>query len=350
MSPFQRFLAELRRRHVPQTVAVYAVAAWAAIQFADVVVPNLGWPQGVVTAVIIAAGVGFPIVVALAWFLEWGPEGIHRTPDEAETEGAGAGAAGPAGAARPGRGRPVEPRSSYAPWMAAVGVLSVGIAAALVVVALSDGGDLGGPAGEAESDPRTRSERRQGARDAPVPPIPPGIASPEFADSLRRTATDSVMRALGEGGIEGLEGLDLGPIIEMATRIGESASRAAASGPVEIIEPEPWRFGAPHPAHAGDTITVQGIARAGQGVVAVEVDGRVVAESDDGAVELPFRARVPVGSAGAGGTRTVEVVVRVAGAEPLARAFTLAVVPRSPAGDSAADGGEADGAGPEPRP
>lgn len=65
-SPFQRFVHELRRRHVPQTAAVYLVAAWAAIQFADVVVPNLeGLPQWVVTAVIVAAGVGFPVILIM---------------------------------------------------------------------------------------------------------------------------------------------------------------------------------------------------------------------------------------------------------------------------------------------
>ena len=36
-SPFQRFISELRRRHVPQTAAIYLVAAWAAIEFSDVV-------------------------------------------------------------------------------------------------------------------------------------------------------------------------------------------------------------------------------------------------------------------------------------------------------------------------
>lgn len=66
-SPFQRFVQELRRRHVPQTAAVYLVSAWAAIQFADAVVPNLeGLPQWVVTAVIVAAGVGFPVILIMA--------------------------------------------------------------------------------------------------------------------------------------------------------------------------------------------------------------------------------------------------------------------------------------------
>lgn len=54
-SPFQRVISELRRRHVPQTAAVYLAAAWAAIEFADAVVPNLNGPQWVVTAVIVAA-------------------------------------------------------------------------------------------------------------------------------------------------------------------------------------------------------------------------------------------------------------------------------------------------------
>ncbi|MEJ2503243.1 MAG: hypothetical protein P8177_07980, partial [Gemmatimonadota bacterium] len=110
-SPFQRFFHELRRRHVPQTVAVYLVAAWAAIQFADVVVPNLNGPQWIVTAVIVAALVGLPIVLLLAWIFDWGPEGLHRTGPEKE-----------------GYGSPLELGT---PWLPALAVLVVAIGSAV---------------------------------------------------------------------------------------------------------------------------------------------------------------------------------------------------------------------------
>jgi hypothetical protein len=322
MSPFQRFMAELRRRHVPQTAAVYAVAAWAAIQFADVVAPNLGWPPWVVPAVIIAAAIGFPVVIALSWLLEWGPEGIHRTPPE---EGSG-----DAAAAAPARGRPVEPRGSYAPWATALGVLAVGISAALVVAALRTGsGDAGGD--EPDPDrPQTRFERRQGLEGgAPRPPIPPALVSPGFADSLARSTADSVLRALDE---EGLGRLDIGALTEMAQRIGESAGRFATGGPVEILEPETWRYGAPQPVHPGDTLRIRGIVRAEQGVTAVEVDGRVVARDLAAPAELPFEAAIVAGGregrAGMTGFRRVRLVVRVEGGDSLARGFSYTIVPR----------------------
>lgn len=331
MSPFQRFMAELRRRHVPQTAAVYAVAAWAAIQFADVVAPNLGWPPWVVPAVIIATAIGFPVVIALSWLLEWGPEGIHRTAPEEEP--------GEAGTGPPARGRPVEPRGSYAPWATALGVLAVGISAALVVAALRTGS-----AGVEGDDPdadraQTRFDRRQGIEGgAPRPPVPPALVRPGFADSLARSAGDSVLRALGE---DGLGQLDIGALTEMAQRIGESAGRFATGGPVEILEPETWRYGAPQPVHPGDTIRIRGIVRAEQGVTAVEVDGRVVARDRGSPAELAFEAAVVAGARdgrpGPTGFRRVRLVVRVEGGDSLARGFSYTIVPRE--GDEGGPGG-----------
>ena len=347
-------MAEMRRRHVPQTIAVYAVAAWAAIQFADVVVPNLGWPQWVVTATIIAAGIGFPVTLALAWFLEWGPDGVHRTADEptgekpeARSTGspgeAGAsptpGAAGASGASRaPGSSA----ARSYAPWGVAVGVLSVGIAGALIVAALQrdppdaeGGGGPGDPAG-----------RMAPAPDAPGEP--PSIVSPAFRDSLLRTIGDSVGRGLGSLG-------DLGSVIDMATRWGEAGARLAAgaeaTGPVRILQPDAWRVGAPAHAFAGDTVSIRGIARAlgsepgdasgeasdgasepagpGAGwVTAVEVDDRVVARAEGrGSPALAFSAEwVAPGP----GTHEVTIRVRFRDAEPVERRSSIIVTPRGP--------------------
>lgn len=293
---------------MPQTGAVYAVAAWAAIQFADVVVPNLGWPQWVVTAVIIAAGVGFPVVLALSWLLEWGPEGIHRTPEPGE-EAAGA------------RGTPVEPASSYGPWAVALGVLAVGISGALIVAALQRGGDATEAA--AEPDPPTRFDRRQAAREGLVPPVPPSILSPGFYDSLSDVVNDSVLRELRDAGVEDV---DLRELTDMAARIGQAAGRAATGGPVEIHAPEAWRYGAPQPVHPGDTVGVRGVARSDAGVVAVELDGRAVARAPRAVPELPFNAEwvVPEGS----GFRQVRLVVRVAEGEPFARDFRVTLIPR----------------------
>jgi TolB-like protein len=70
------WLQRLRERGVLRVAASYAVIAWLLLQIADVVIDPLGLPKWVMTALIIAAAVGFPIAVALAWFREIGPHGI----------------------------------------------------------------------------------------------------------------------------------------------------------------------------------------------------------------------------------------------------------------------------------
>ncbi|HQR48422.1 MAG TPA: hypothetical protein PL152_03745, partial [Steroidobacteraceae bacterium] len=56
--------------------ASYAVIAWLLLQIASVVFEPVGLPKWVMTALIIAAAVGFPIAIALAWFLEIGEQGV----------------------------------------------------------------------------------------------------------------------------------------------------------------------------------------------------------------------------------------------------------------------------------
>jgi serine/threonine-protein kinase len=57
--------------------ASYAVIAWLVLQIASVVLEPLGAPKWAMTALIIAAAVGFPIAIALAWFLEIGEHGVQ---------------------------------------------------------------------------------------------------------------------------------------------------------------------------------------------------------------------------------------------------------------------------------
>ena len=79
--PFATLFSELRRRHVLRVGAVYLVAAWLVIQVSDLVVPRLGLPDALVTGIILVIGIGFPIVLVLAWALELTPDGrIVRTP------------------------------------------------------------------------------------------------------------------------------------------------------------------------------------------------------------------------------------------------------------------------------
>jgi TolB-like protein/tetratricopeptide (TPR) repeat protein len=82
------WLSHLRERGVVRVAASYAVIAWLVLQIADVTLEPLGAPTWAMTALIVAAALGFPVALALAWFLEVGADGVHV--DHA-----------PAGAARP---------------------------------------------------------------------------------------------------------------------------------------------------------------------------------------------------------------------------------------------------------
>lgn len=296
-SAFQHFVGELRRRHVPQTAAVYLVAAWAAIEFADVLVPNLNWPQWVVTAVIVAAAVGLPVVLVLAWIFDWGPEGIHRTgtPDATPAPG------------RPGVAPAATPPAARtgAPWIAAVAVLVVGIASAVIVAALVSGGagDPGpqNPAADAPpmapGTPGAAGDREGGTRAVPRRPelVAPGG---EWQAQL-----ESAMEELGRLGLD--------------TPLDLRAIPSLVQAAVVITEPAVWRFGrGPLPLARGDSITVAGVARDSAGVVSVAVGGRVVARSDEPMPLLPFEAVV----VGAGQpSQIVPVVVRTADGREIRR-------------------------------
>jgi TolB-like protein len=68
----------LRRRQVFRAVAWYAAAAWAAIQVASTVFPEFGLPEWSVRAVIVAALLGLPVAVALAWWFDVSALSLRR--------------------------------------------------------------------------------------------------------------------------------------------------------------------------------------------------------------------------------------------------------------------------------
>ena len=72
------WLTRLRERGVLRVAASYAVIAWLALQIASVTFDPIGVPKWVMTALIIATAAGFPIAIALAWFLEIGERGVER--------------------------------------------------------------------------------------------------------------------------------------------------------------------------------------------------------------------------------------------------------------------------------
>lgn len=60
-------LQEWKDRGVFRVAAIYVAAAFALIQAADLIFPRLGLPDWTVTATIVAALLGFPVALALAW-------------------------------------------------------------------------------------------------------------------------------------------------------------------------------------------------------------------------------------------------------------------------------------------
>jgi TolB-like protein len=75
----------LRERGVVRVAASYAVIAWLLLQIADVTFEPLGVPRWVMVSLIVAAVVGFPVAVALAWFYEVGDRGVERDKAHAGT-------------------------------------------------------------------------------------------------------------------------------------------------------------------------------------------------------------------------------------------------------------------------
>jgi tetratricopeptide (TPR) repeat protein/TolB-like protein len=71
--------SELRRRKVYNTAAIYAVVAWILIQVGETTFPYLGLPERWITTLIVAAIMGFPAAISLAWVFDFTRKGIRRT-------------------------------------------------------------------------------------------------------------------------------------------------------------------------------------------------------------------------------------------------------------------------------
>ena len=73
-------LAELKKRKVVRVAAVYLVAAWLAMQVADVMFPALGLPDWAISLVAGILIVGFPVALIVSWAFNLGPDGLEREP------------------------------------------------------------------------------------------------------------------------------------------------------------------------------------------------------------------------------------------------------------------------------
>jgi hypothetical protein len=71
--------AELKRRKVIRVAVVYAATAFAVLQAADIMLPQMGVPAWGLSLVVALIVLGFPIALVLGWALEVTPDGIKRT-------------------------------------------------------------------------------------------------------------------------------------------------------------------------------------------------------------------------------------------------------------------------------
>src|ERR1700682_984470 len=63
-------IAELQHRRVVRAVVAYGLAAFALLQIIEPVMHGLHWPEAVLSYCVMALGLGFPVVVCVAWIFD----------------------------------------------------------------------------------------------------------------------------------------------------------------------------------------------------------------------------------------------------------------------------------------
>jgi TolB-like protein len=81
MTGFPRagLLQELRRRRVFRVAGLYVVAAWLALQAANILFPAWNIPDAAIRYLVWAGLLGFPVALVFGWIFEITPDGIRRT-------------------------------------------------------------------------------------------------------------------------------------------------------------------------------------------------------------------------------------------------------------------------------
>jgi len=72
-------LAELQRRRVFRALLGYGIASFAVLQIIEPIMHGLHWPEAVLSYVVVALAVGFPVVVSLAWIFDVNAGRVERT-------------------------------------------------------------------------------------------------------------------------------------------------------------------------------------------------------------------------------------------------------------------------------
>jgi serine/threonine-protein kinase len=81
------WFAELKRRRVFRALVAYGIAAFAALQVIEPVMHRRHWPETVLSYVVAALAAGFPVVISLAWVFDRKGGHIERTAPAAAGTG-----------------------------------------------------------------------------------------------------------------------------------------------------------------------------------------------------------------------------------------------------------------------
>lgn len=73
------FFRELRRRNVLKVGLAYVVISWLVAEVAALAFNAWETPEGVMQALVIMIGAGFPVALVIAWSFEMTPHGMKRT-------------------------------------------------------------------------------------------------------------------------------------------------------------------------------------------------------------------------------------------------------------------------------
>src|SRR5438445_7391526 len=72
-------LAELNRRRVFRALVVYGIVSFAVLQIIEPIMHGLHWPDAVLSYVVAALALGFPVVIGLAWVFDINEGRVERT-------------------------------------------------------------------------------------------------------------------------------------------------------------------------------------------------------------------------------------------------------------------------------
>ena len=80
-------IAELKKRKVFNSAAIYLATAFILLQAAQIIIPALKIPEWTISFLVVLAILGFPIVIIISWIYDISDEGFVKTESEkTETE------------------------------------------------------------------------------------------------------------------------------------------------------------------------------------------------------------------------------------------------------------------------